>query len=146
MHLTVLISTVAPISGGEFGSIGAGITLMLVGMFVVFATLLMIMLVIAGINRLVGKEEPATPTGTTATSSPQTPSNANAHSGQLPEKGDDLTPELVAVITAAAVAALQKPVRLRGVTLIDTTGSAWLSGGRSRLMGSHSPTRQHHNK
>lgn len=140
------ISTVASITGDEFGEIGVGITLMLVGMFVVFATLLIIMFLITGIAKLIGEEVSDAPSATPDPVGAVTSSISATHVPQPSSEEGLVTPEIIAVITAAAVTVLGKTVRVRGVTLINSPGGAWLSGGRARLMSSHSPTRQHHKK
>lgn len=135
-----------------------GLIYLFVGMIVVFITLLLIWGMIALMHRIFRSatpqptaQQPAAQEPTTRQTgvAPATPTAATPppHEPQatLTPVDDELSPELIAVITAAAVAVLRRPVRIRRVSLVRPTfgsGNAWLIGGRARLMGSHSPTRK----
>ncbi|MBP1655207.1 MAG: hypothetical protein H6Q28_1763 [Bacteroidetes bacterium] len=54
-----------------------------------------------------------------------------------PER-EDVNDELVAVITAAAAAAIRKPVRIRRMRFLESApAGAWTSTGRLNIMASH---------
>ncbi len=139
----LLISIIAPVAAEAPSGIAVGITLMFVGMTVVFTSLLLIWGMIALMHRLFGSDStPPTPAPSAPAAAPP-PSTQSA----LSSLDDELSPELIAVITAAAVAVLRKPLQIRRVSLVRPnadSASAWLAGGRTRLMGSHSPTRTPH--
>lgn len=102
------------------------IVLSLVGIAVVFVALS----VIGGFIWLLGKvfverDEPLL----------DAPVVASAHSMPLDGAVDSRT---IVLLTAAAVAAAGRPVRLRGVTLISrNAGSAWAERGRVSIHASH---------
>jgi Na+-transporting methylmalonyl-CoA/oxaloacetate decarboxylase gamma subunit len=55
----------------------------------------------------------------------------------------DMNDELVAVLTAAAVAALRRPVRIRRMRFLESgTAGAWTSTGRLNIMASHAISRR----
>lgn len=136
-----MISVLSSVAEGSvpFGAGGlvSGVVLMIVGMFVVFGSLLLIMGLVGAMNRLLqdptpttGRRDIAERVGSAPLSNP-------------PAEGSGVTPELVAVLTAAAYAATQRPVRVRRITVVGSSGgSAWLAGGRASLMGSHRPVRR----
>ncbi|MEQ8820195.1 MAG: OadG family protein [Sumerlaeia bacterium] len=52
-------------------------------------------------------------------------------------KDDQIAPEIVAVITAAVAATVQRSFRIRSITPQTTQSPAWILQGRSRLLSSH---------
>lgn len=107
-----------------------GVVLMVVGMGVVFVALTVILGLILLVRKIL-EEKPVPATQPEQVSTP----------AQQPVQADDgVTPELVAVLTAAAVVATGKPVRLRRIAITGArSGDAWVAGGRQSLMGSHRP-------
>lgn len=121
-HAPIFVSQLADASTG----FGGGVAMMIVGMGVVFISLVFIGLVAALISRLF-RERSARPE---AVAKPPEP--AEEKPGP-----DGVT---VAVIAAAAAAALQRPVRVKRITMIGRQGpDAWVTGGRSSMLGSHVP-------
>jgi sodium pump decarboxylase gamma subunit len=54
----------------------------------------------------------------------------------------EISPEIVAVITAAACETLRQPIRIKRIHYLDSqTMAGWTSSGRSDLMGSHNITK-----
>lgn len=45
--------------------------------------------------------------------------------------------ELIAVISAAATAALKRPVKIRTIHFLDSKNDSWASSGRIQVMASH---------
>lgn len=118
----------APAAAIAGGGVGSGVTLMIVGMGVVFTALTVILLVITLLNRVLReRSEPAV-----------------AAAPIKPDAGP--APETVAVLAAAATAATGKLIRVRRITMLGASGrgsdrAAWVAGGRASLMGSHRPQR-----
>jgi len=110
-------------------SIGSGVVLMVVGMGVVFGALVVLLGIIATLGRVLRERA--------AEVAPAPVSDA----GTAGVDEGALSGALVAVLTAAAVAATKKRVRVRRVTMVGRSGggSAWIAGGRASLMGSHQP-------
>lgn len=101
---------------------GGGVAMMIVGMGVVFVSLVVIGLVAALIARLF-RERTAAPKPAEPAEKPTGPDGAT-----------------IAVIAAAAAAALHRPVRVKRITMIGRHGpDAWVTGGRSTMLGSHTP-------
>jgi sodium pump decarboxylase gamma subunit len=106
------------------------LTLMGVGMAVVFTALLLLWLVIAIVDRATHRTEQTktkTDGGVAASGSPSDASPST----------DD--PQLIAVLTAAATAALGQRVRLRRVHFLGDEDPSWSREGRRLVMTSHRP-------
>ena len=59
-------------------------------------------------------------------------------SGDLTENTNVLTPELVAVISAAVFEVINKPVHIRKIKFLkDEKSGSWTAMGRLNIMGSH---------
>jgi sodium pump decarboxylase gamma subunit len=118
---TITTLAAAPAGGSP---IGQGVALMIVGMGVVFVALTIIGFVAAVMTRAL-REQPPDP---------------EPEAVEPAEPGVGVDGRTVAIITAAAAAALHRPVRVRRVTVVGRRGhEAWVSGGRSILLGSHAP-------
>lgn len=138
---------------GASSDVGAGITLMIVGMGVVFLALALIASTVGLLRRAVERSDRAG--GSATTTVPGAPAavvvaKPEGKPGLDPaEKGlersvelplTEVGPELVAVLTAAAVAALGLSVRVRRIAAVGRVpGSPWTAGGRAVLMASHNP-------
>ena len=115
-----------------------GVTLLVVGMGVVFLALLLLMVMISGIAKAQAALRPGYDPDDfplLITRKPQTP---------LSGAGDEqtITPELVAVLAAAATAALGRPVRVVRVERYRRDhDEAWKQQGRHVLMTGHRPHR-----
>ncbi|MEM1331582.1 MAG: OadG family protein [Planctomycetota bacterium] len=123
----VSLAPVATVSGagalGDAPAMGTGVALMIVGMSVVFSSLVVIGLVIGLISML---------------AQPNAVDEAPVQPAGRPSPEDAVSPELVAVITAAATAAVRRPVRVRRVVMLGRSdGDPWVSAGRAVLIGSH---------
>lgn len=109
---------------------GDAFTLAAVGISVVFVALA----VVGGIMLLLGRWLRA-PEPAALAAAPPAEASAPAHATGLPGHVDGPT---LAVLTAAAVAALGRPVRVRRVTFVNqTTVSAWKAVGRITIHASH---------
>lgn len=112
--------------------LGEALTLMGVGMAVVFSALVLLWIVIALTDRLADwhltRRQPAT-----AETAPgdQEPSGAMADT--------DHDPHLIAVLTAAATAALGTPTRVKRVHFLGREDQGWAQEGRRLVMTSHQP-------
>jgi Na+-transporting methylmalonyl-CoA/oxaloacetate decarboxylase gamma subunit len=116
MPLVVLASDAATTSLSSTNAFA----LMIVGMLVVFTSLSVIGLLIALINRLLDSSEAAKPVVEAAPASAKTDT------------------ELVAMLTAAATAALRRPVRVHRVRMLGLTSRQhWVAEGRAGVMTSH---------
>lgn len=52
---------------------------------------------------------------------------------------EKITPEVVAIITAAAIEAFHKPIRIKKIHFLDShDSSSWTNTGRLGVLGSHS--------
>ena len=100
-----------------------------VGVLVVFTALALVGVVMVGLGRLMAPPEGAPPP-------PAAVAEAEAL-GAGTELG--LTgPATVALLTAAAVAAVGRPVRVRRVTFVrPSSASAWKEVGRATIQASH---------
>lgn len=147
LNLEALFSLAAatPADAATAKDVIFGLVLTLVGMLVVFVSLLVIALLIVGGNRLeLRLTEPASQTTSgDAYPLPEIPAPETASgvepAAQQADQADQT--ELIAVLTAAATAALRARVRVRRVTLLGTSQGAgsWVTGGRMTLLGSHKP-------
>ena len=101
------------------GELSGAVTLLVVGMVVVFSTLSLIAVVVLAIRAIVGREG----------SAPE-PGPAGAPAG--------VDPRHLAVITAAATAALGARPRITRVVMLGReAGRPWVTEGRVVVMGSH---------
>ncbi len=100
-----------------------------VGLLVVFAALSLIGGVMAGLTRLLARFE--TPAAPLLPAEPLQPvSTEGLH--------EDVMPHTVAVITAAAFAAVGRPLRIRRVTFVrPNSATAWKGVGRATIQASH---------
>ena len=106
--------------------IAQGITLLVVGMGVVFAVLVLLALLITVLNTQPKPEPAAAPV-----SHPDSASASNA-----------IPPEHLVASAAASQAALGPRARVsRGVFLGHSGQRDWVAGGRATVMGSHAPSR-----
>ena len=122
-----------------------GAVLMVVGMAVVFMALIVLFFLVEGIKTAVAEKPKPTPT-------PAPSPGPGLHSGSAqagspaappaPGAPDAISPERVAVITAAAVAVLKKRVRVTRVTRMGRpAGQQWKQQGRRSLVSGHRPQR-----
>ncbi len=59
-------------------------------------------------------------------------------SGEITENANVLTPELVAVISAAVFEVINKPIHIRKIKFLkDEKSGSWTALGRLNIMGSH---------
>jgi len=111
------VAAIIPIAGAAPPSEASAVSLMIIGMLVVFVSLSVIGLLIALSNRVFADRKPG-PGGA------ETPETAQR--------------ELIAVLTAAATAALRRPVRVHRVRMLGLTGrEPWVTEGRVGIMTSH---------
>lgn len=109
------------------GSLSDGLALMIVGMLVVFVALVVLLAIIAAMNRLMPD-----PPDTALTPAPN---QRQINDGWIDEK-------LLAVIAAAATAAVGQAVQVQAVRRLSTDEQrAWSRSGRRRIMQSHRPHR-----
>ncbi|MEO1129705.1 MAG: OadG family protein [Planctomycetota bacterium] len=114
MPLVVLASEVATSTSSN------AVALMIVGMLVVFTSLSVIGLLIALASRLLRPSTVVEPVAEAALASA------------------DVDTERVAVLTAAATAALRRPVRVHRVRMLGLTNrEQWVAEGRAGIMTSH---------
>lgn len=101
-----------------------------VGVLVVFTALALIGVVMAGLGRLMAPPEAAAP-----------PAPVEVAEAEALGAGTELGltgPATVALLTAAAVAAVGRPVRIRRVTFVrPNSASAWKEVGRATIQASH---------
>ncbi len=110
-------------------TITEALTLMVVGMTVVFCGLITIALLITLANWLFAP--PALAPAKAPAPAAKAPSPAAAHDASLP-------PALIAVLTAAATAALGRPARVTWAQPYSRQGQrSWVHAGRQALMTSH---------
>jgi len=116
-------------SGGSVGPrLSEGLTLMGVGMGVVFAALLLLWVMIIIVDRLTGSATPQ-------------PEDERGGPGVEPGGGDH-DPQLIAVLTAAATAAVGRRVQLREAYFVGEADHTWAKEGRRQVMRSHHPHRR----
>ena len=102
-----------------------GIELSIVGVVVVFGALIAIMIMLGALQKI----------GMATTAPPPAPVAAPV---VAPGRPADLSPELVAVITAAAIAAVGQPIRVRRIRFAGTaTNPTWAETGRRDIHTSH---------
>lgn len=124
----------------ETSGTGEALELAVVGMGVVFTVLA----VIGGLLVLLGKvfAEPVKDAAEAPAPSPRPAGAAPAHTTAPPAHTTappgHVDPQTLAVLTAAAYAAVGRPVRIRRVTFINqNTVSAWKEVGRATIQASH---------
>jgi len=103
-----------------------GLTLMVVGMLIVFVALVLLMAVIRLIDMATAGSAPAT-------------EPAAAPKPVAPVEEEGVNEELLVVLAAAATAALRRSVRVRRVRLVKRSDGSWVAGGRQGIMTSHRP-------
>lgn len=110
---------------------GEAFALAAVGVGVVFAALA----VVGGAMALLGRWLRTPEAAPLAAAAPPAEASAPAHATGLPGHLDGPT---LALLTAAAVAAVGRPVRVRRVTFVEpVTASAWKEAGRLTIHASH---------
>lgn len=146
-------TTLPPSALAQSGDLSQGAIIMAVGMLVVFVALGVLMGVIALLNKLTEQTPAETPAASKPTAraapapatAPAPPQPAEA-TADLPAAATPQTagfdPHLIAVLTAAATAALQRPVAVRGVRFASNQPqNVWARQGRRAIMSSHRPHR-----
>lgn len=106
----------------------AAVTLLVVGILVVFGALIVLAMVIAGLGRL-------------ATGRAVAPAKVD---GPEPMDGaaGGIDPRHVVVIAAAVAAAVRGPARVHRIVMLGREGGRpWVTEGRVIVMGSHRPGR-----
>jgi Na+-transporting methylmalonyl-CoA/oxaloacetate decarboxylase gamma subunit len=135
----------------EGGGLADGLTLMIVGMLVVFVVLAALgglVLLLVRTFRDEAEEGPgqAPQRATAAASGPASAANAAGQAAPSsasitervgPSSGGLHEPELIAVLAAAATAALGARVRVKRVIELKDDVRPWISGGRAEVMHSH---------
>lgn len=104
-----------------------GLQITITGVSIVFIVLAIVAMVLGALSasqRLFQPKTVAPPTPAPATATPQ------------PATADHLDPQLVAVLTAAAVATLHKPVRVLRVRYYRQPSAMWTRLGRVSVMAS----------
>ena len=102
---------------GRDDALASAVTLMVVGIGVVFVALFLVMVIIIGLRRLSARPVDAGP-----------PVAA-------PRSGVD--PEHLVVIAAAAAMAVGRPARVRRVVMLGHASNVWGVEGRATIMHSH---------
>ncbi len=102
-----MLATIEPIQP-EYEAL----VLMIVGMGVVFVALLLLMLTVGVLNRLPGGDDPMPASAGSSTSDTKSATQAGENAGGT---AGGVGGELVAVLSAAAATALQRPVRVTRV-------------------------------
>ncbi|MDK2972344.1 MAG: glutaconyl-CoA/methylmalonyl-CoA decarboxylase subunit delta [Candidatus Sumerlaeota bacterium] len=127
---TMLTATASPLlaAATSNGDIGQGVMLMFMGMGLVFTALAILMIILMIMRATIGSETAApAPAAAPAPPPPATPATDNG-----------IDPETVAVLTAAAIAVVRAPIRLKSVTFIRHDGGKdWASHGRAAIHTSH---------
>ena len=110
-----------------------GITLMVVGMGVVFSSLVLLLIVIKTLNTGLAEKPKAVVASTTPAPAPASEPAAKTTDG--------IEPEVLAVISAAVAAVVGGSHRIRRVDVLtgQHTGSNWARHGRRAIMTSHRP-------
>ncbi|WP_432798235.1 OadG family protein [Poriferisphaera sp. WC338] len=102
-----------------------GLTLMFVGMGVVFTALILLMITIKALNTFLAEKPKAVP--------------APAPIANTPKSNDEIEPEVLAVISAAVAAVVGGSHKIRRVDVLYKQGTAWARQGRRSIMTSHRP-------
>ena len=120
------------------GNLGEAVTLMIVGMGVVFAALILVGLML-GLLRKLGEPTPKAKPQSFRMTPMRSPSRAQAAT-QKAEAEPKVDPHLLVVLTAAATAMVHGPVRVRRVQFISANPaqrSGWAAQGRVMIHASH---------
>lgn len=126
---TMLTATASPLLAAATtnGDISQGVMLMFMGMGLVFIALAILMVILMIMRATIGSEAPAPAPAPTAATAPPPP---------VADSGID--PKILAVLTAAAIAVVRAPIRLKSVTFIRHDGGKdWASHGRAAIHTSH---------
>lgn len=133
----------------DFGGVGGAVVLTLVGMLVVFVSLTVLMGLVTAIKvdwarKFKPADEPSVPSPveTDEQATPDVVVKGVTAVNQPESNNDEITPELLAVITAAAVTAV-KSMRPRKVKRYLGTNDAWQQQGRRSLVTGRRPVRYH---
>ncbi|MDX2175061.1 MAG: OadG family protein [Candidatus Sumerlaeia bacterium] len=119
-----------------------GVMLTVLGMGIVFTALSLIWFGLEILGRLTRIEKKVDAVAKGAKAAVQKAETAAAAPAAAAE-ADGPSPELIAVIIAAATAAVGAPIRLRKVTYVNpTTAHAWSDSGRRAIHTSHRPQRE----
>ncbi len=143
-----MLTTLAQAGVGH--DLGEGLVLMAVGMGVVFVALVTLWGIVAVIKAIAGDHSgpdvPAHPTPQTHdTLTPELVAVLTAAAAAAVAARRTHPPELTAVIAAAAATALGRPadVRITRITpLIRGDAAPWTTGGRQSHMAAHRPARR----
>ena len=121
-----------------------GAILMVVGMVVVFVALVVLMGLIEVIHRFTREKQSAAIPAPAAPAAPAgKPETTHDIATMAPASGTGHDPHMIAVLTAAATAALRRPVAVRSARLVSPQpDSAWARQGRRSIMVSHRPYRR----
>lgn len=113
----------------EMSPMTEGVMLTIVGMVVVFASLIVLLFLVRLIGALLAeKPKPV------VAAAPAAPASAPASTGT--DEG-----ELIAVLTAAATAVIGRRVRVQGIRMVSRRDRAWAQQGRRSILTSHRPSR-----
>ena len=126
-----------PLAASQSELIEDALVLMLVGMGVVFMGLVVLMFVSNAIRAMCAEKKAPAPAAATQATGPTS-------TGHSPVSATDnsFDPQLIAVLTAAATAALRRPVRVlsaRNYLVKQDPGHIWSQSGRRSIMTSHRP-------
>jgi sodium pump decarboxylase gamma subunit len=115
-------------------SLGEAAELMLVGMSIVFGSLIIIWIMLEVISRLI----PSTPPPAAAVPTPA-PTAAPAAAPEPAADPDAIDPRTLVILTAAITAAVQRPFRITRIQTVADAGasSVWAEHGRAKLVSSH---------
>jgi sodium pump decarboxylase gamma subunit len=130
-----MLQMIAQVDGTMTARVNEALTLMAVGMLVVFGALILLWIAIFLIDRLSERLTPTPQPAQAPKPAPTPPSQPKA----TPEPSAGQDPKLIAVLTAAATAALGQRVRLRRVHFLGHDDQSWAREGRRVVMTSHSP-------
>jgi sodium pump decarboxylase gamma subunit len=128
---TMLTATASPLlaAATSNGDIGQGVMLMFMGMGLVFIALAILMVILMIMRATIGSE---------AAASAPAPAPAAATAPPPPAADSGIDPKILAVLTAAAIAVVRAPIRLKSVTFIRHDGGKdWASHGRAAIHTSH---------
>ncbi|QDU72793.1 OadG family protein [Mucisphaera calidilacus] len=124
--------TAMPLVTAEMSPLTEGVMLTIVGMTVVFGSLIVLLFLV----RLIGaalsdREKPvAAPAAAAVSTAPAPASSGGVDDGAL-----------IAVLSAAAAAVVGRRVRIQGVRMVTRRDRAWSQQGRRSIMTSHRPQR-----
>lgn len=122
----------------DIEAVDDAIGLMLVGMAVVFTALVLLYGMVTLINRLGDRLGQRAVAEATRTPRVAAKGQAAPAAKPAPDQSDAITPQLLAVLTAAATAAMHKPVQVTRVKFVhQNKGQLWAQMGRRSIMTSH---------